>query len=69
MRLTALVTGASSGIGSHYADQLALRGCNVLLISNQAGQIRETAARIASKYGYADLSPLPENLNTEEYTE
>ena len=69
IRLTALVTGASSGIGSHYADQLALRGCNVLLISNQAGQIRETAARIASKYGYADLSPMPENLNTEEYIE
>ena len=64
-RLTALVTGASSGIGSHYADRLALRGCNVLLISNQAEQIRETAACIASKYGYADRSSRPGNRETE----
>ena len=31
----ALITGASSGMGIHYAEQLYALGYNVLLVSNQ----------------------------------
>lgn len=47
---TALVTGASSGMGLHYAAQLAGYGYNVILVSNQAEQIKEAAHKIAGKY-------------------
>ncbi|MBR0072582.1 MAG: SDR family NAD(P)-dependent oxidoreductase, partial [Bacteroidales bacterium] len=32
---TALVTGATSGMGLEYAHQLAALGCNLLIVSNQ----------------------------------
>lgn len=53
---TALVTGASSGIGVYYARELAKRGYNVLLVSNQEEAIRQTAAEIAIEYGCTNLS-------------
>lgn len=55
-RPVALVTGASSGIGAQYARRLARLGCNLIIVSNQADQIRETAAGIAACFGHADLT-------------
>ena len=46
--LTCLVTGASSGIGREFARQLAARGHNVLLVSNQACELAETAAELSA---------------------
>lgn len=46
--LTCLVTGASSGIGREFARQLAVRGHNVLLVSNQARELAETAAELSA---------------------
>ena len=50
---TAIVTGASSGMGVHYARQLAEYGYNVILVSNQKEQLGEVAHNIADEFGYA----------------
>ena len=58
----ALITGASSGIGRCYAEQLASKGHNVLIISNQREQNEQVAETIERQYGvravalYADLA-------------
>ena len=39
----ALITGASSGIGRHYASELASRGHNIIAVSNQPTLLAETA--------------------------
>ncbi len=44
----ALVTGASSGIGREFARQLAVKGYDVLLVSNQEKELREAAAELAA---------------------
>ncbi|MBQ5803327.1 MAG: SDR family NAD(P)-dependent oxidoreductase, partial [Bacteroidales bacterium] len=49
----ALVTGASSGMGLHYAWQLAEYGYNVILVSNQREQLEAVAHEIAEKLGYS----------------
>lgn len=45
----ALITGASSGMGYHYARQLAARGYNLLMVSNQDA-IYEKADTIRQNY-------------------
>ena len=46
----ALITGASSGMGIHYAEQLYALGYNVLLVSNQESALKEVAAQIVEKH-------------------
>lgn len=63
---TALVTGASSGMGFHYAAQLAGYGYNVILVSNQAEQIKEAAYKIAGKYNCACIDEVEMIKKVEE---
>ncbi|CAH8535913.1 unnamed protein product [Schistosoma rodhaini] len=46
----AVVTGASSGIGEAYAEELAKEGLNIMLISNDEEQLSCVANRIATTY-------------------
>ena len=47
---TALVTGASSGIGLEYCRRLAERNINLIMISNQESELLKYAIEISQKY-------------------
>jgi short-subunit dehydrogenase len=48
---TALITGASSGLGSEFAHQFARRGADVVLVARREDRLRELAERISGQHG------------------
>ena len=50
---TALVTGASSGLGRHFAHVLADAGATVILAARRMDRLEEVAAAITKKGGNA----------------
>ncbi len=48
---TALVTGASSGIGAAFAELLAQSGLNLIVTARREQRLIELASRLASNYG------------------
>lgn len=50
---TALITGASSGIGAIYADRLARRGYDLILVARNQQRLSDLARRISDETGRA----------------
>jgi len=48
---TALIAGASEGLGAAYAHALAARGLDLVLLARRKGLLEETAEQISKQYG------------------
>ena len=58
----ALITGASTGIGAIYADRLAKRGYDLILVARNADRLNALAEQLRNEAG-VQVTSLPADLN------
>jgi short-subunit dehydrogenase len=69
---TALITGASSGIGAVYADRLARQGYDLILVARSQGKLNALANQLSDETGRtvevvaADLTNKADSLRVEQ---
>jgi uncharacterized protein len=61
---TALITGASSGIGAIYADRLARRGHDLILVARNQSRLEALAAKLRDEIGRS-VEIVPADLNND----
>jgi uncharacterized protein len=61
----AVVTGASVGIGREFAEQLAGRGYDLLLVARDQSRLADAAAALTAKYR-VEAEPFPADLTRDE---
>ncbi len=62
---TALITGASTGIGAVYADRLAKRGYNLILVARNGKLLNDLASSLTAATGRT-IEALPADLTNKE---
>ncbi|MDP6416736.1 MAG: SDR family NAD(P)-dependent oxidoreductase, partial [Gammaproteobacteria bacterium] len=65
MDKTALITGASAGLGKEFARQLAAQGYQLVLVARNPEPLQATAAELQHDYGVQTLV-LPADLSKPE---
>jgi len=63
---TALITGASSGLGAEFAHQLAARGYNLILTARREERLQQLGELLQSRYGiYPQIHPADLSILTD----
>ena len=68
-RLTALITGASAGLGKEFARQLAAAGCNLILVARRVDRLQDSAAHFREQFRGVEVLCIEADLSRAEAPE